>query len=247
MLDLLLAFAVAVAPAVPAAVSAEPCPAPTMRPPRYPAEQLIANTAGTTLVMATIDDCGRVVEATVATSSGHAALDAAALETVGDWVLSPAQRAKFTGSRVKLPVTFLGRTFTVKRAPAWPRSHRRPRYLADDHPIGYDSIQTFHDAKRHKRGLILKSPYGSDPRTGVMTTFHEDVDDPAIFWLSYAALRKGQTIGESTVAVARYRLVEEQGEPVVRLALLCELEPKPCEDLRGFLLKGPPIAKARRD
>jgi TonB family protein len=245
MLDILLAFAVAMAPAAVPAETA-PCPAPVMRLPRYPAEMMRSNVSGTTLVMATIDDCGRVIEASVDTSSGRAALDAAALETVSAWVLSPAQRAKIKGSRVKLPVSFGGVTRVVERAPAWPKSHRRPRYLPDESPIGFDSVKAFYDAERRKPDVV-RSPYGTDPRTGVMTIFAEDMDDPMVFWLSYAALKKGQTIGESTVAVARYHLVEEQGEPVVRLALLCELEPKPCEDLRGFLLKGLPIAKARRD
>ena len=49
-----------------------------------------------------------------------------------------------------------------------------------------------------------------------------------------------------TVAVARYRLDEVDGVPVVRLALLCERPAEECDALRAFLMKGLPFAKARR-
>ena len=233
------------------ALAAEPaatetCPEPVRGLPRYPTDALRANLSGTTLVLARIDACGRVVESRIHTASGHPQMDEAAHEAVKGWVLSPAERVRVGGEWVKLPVKFGGiSTYSPKRVD-WPASHRRPRYLPDDTPIGYESIKAFHQAKRHKPGVYLQSPYGMDLRSGTMTTFNEDVDDPAIYWLSYAAMERGKTIGDSTRAVARYRLVEEQGAPVVRVALLCELEPKPCEDLRKFLLKGLPIAKPPR-
>jgi len=219
---------------------------PVMGLPRYPAEMMRSNISGTTLVLARIDDCGRVLEPRVHASSGHAPLDAAALDTVRAWVLSPAQRAQVGGPWVKLPVKFGGVSTVTARDPAWPKSHRRPRYLPDETPFGFDSLQAFHDASRFKPGVVLKSPYRSVLKAGVMTTFHEDRDDPKVFWLSYVIHQPGRTMGENTVAIARYRLVEEQGEPVVRLALLCEAPQEKCSELNGFLLQGLPTAKPPR-
>ena len=90
-LALLLALAAAPAPA------AADCPTPFMATPRYPAKQLMANVSGTTLVLARIDGCGRVVEAKVSEGSGVDALDTEALITVRAWVLSPAQIAQVGG------------------------------------------------------------------------------------------------------------------------------------------------------
>jgi TonB family protein len=223
------------------------CPKPVRGPPRYPVDAMRADRSGTTLILARIDGCGRVAESRIHTPSGHAQMDAAAHDAVKGWVLSPDERARIGGEWVKLPVKFGGVSAYRPKSVDWPDSHRRPRYLPDEAPIGYESIEAFHDAKRHKPGEYLRPPYGTDFRSAVMTTFHEDVDDPAVYWLSYGVMRKGQSFREGTVAVARYHLVQEQGEPVVRIALLCELEAEPCETLREFLLKGLPIARPRRN
>lgn len=246
ILSIGLSMALAVAPTP--AVTSDPavCPEPVRGVPRYPIEAMRANLSGVTLVLARIDSCGRVLESRVHTSSGHPQMDEAAHEAVKAWVLSPAERARIGGEWVKLPVKFGGVTTYSPKRVDWPASHRRPRYLADETPISYESVEAFYEAKRHKPGVLLQSPYGTDFRSGTTTIFNEDVEDPAIYWLSYAAMEKGKSIRESTLAVARYRLVEEQGVPVVRVALLCKLEPKPCEDLRAFLLKGLPIAKPPR-
>lgn len=223
------------------------CPKPVRGLPRYPVDAMRANRSGTTLVLARIDGCGRVVESRIHTPSGHPQMDEAAHVAVKGWVLSPDERARIGGEWVKLPVKFGGvSTFSPKRVD-WPDSHRRPRYLPDEAPIGYESIEAFQEAKRHKPGEYLRSPYGTERGSGASTSFHEDVEDPAVYWLSFAVRTKGQSFREGTVAVARYHLVQEQGESVVRVALLCELEPGPCEELREFLLKGLPIARARRN
>lgn len=246
MIATLFVLAIAAAPAAPVPAQAGPCPAPVMGPPRYPVEMMRSNVSGITLVLARVDECGRVLEPRVHTGSGHESLDAAALETVRAWVLSPAQRVQVGGPWVRLPVKFGGVQTVSPRSPAWPKSHRRPRYLPDETPFGFDTLQAFHDGRRFKPGVVLKSPYGSVLKAGVMTAFHEDRDDPTTFWLSYVIHQSGRTMGENTIAVARYRLVQEQGEPVVRLALLCEAPPEQCAELRGFLMKGLPIARPPR-
>lgn len=246
-----MVLAVALTAAPPAAVESAQaaCPPPVMGLPRYPVAQLKSNVSGTTVVLARIDDCGRVLEAKVHAGSGESTLDEAALDTVRAWVLSPAQIARVGGPWVKLPVKFGGLQNVVPRAPAWPKSHRRPRYLPDDEPVGFDSIQAFHAAGQVKPD-VLKSPYSS-VRNGnvpeIMTSFMEDRDDPRVFWLAYIVHRQGRSGAENTVAVARYRLLDEAGGPVVRVALLCEAGETACGKLRAFLLEGLPTAKPPRD
>ncbi len=248
----MLALAVAPAPA------AAECPPPFMAAPRYPAKQLKANVSGTTLVLARIDECGRVVEAKVSDGSGESELDAEALLTVRAWVLSPAQIAQVGGGPwVKMPVKFGGISNYDVQAPNWPRSHRRPSYLADDQPIGFDTIRAFLEAKVARTSPVLRSPYASSvDGTGnrVSIGFYADAADPMIFWLSYF-MQAPDVVGADglprrsaapPVAVARYRLVMEDGKPVVRLALLCERAADECGRLEEFLLKGLPIAKPPR-
>ena len=248
----MLALAVAPAPA------AAECPPPVMTMPRYPFKQLRGGVSGTTMVMARIDDCGRVVEAKVAESSGEKALDSEALLTVRDWVLSEAQRKQVGGGPwVKMPVKFGGLQTVVTVSPDWPRSHRRPVYLPDEEGIGFDTIAAYQAAKVVRSRPVLKEPYGS-VRDGsgnfISTPFMADAKDANTFWMAYN-VQAPHTAGpdgqpraslSQSVAIVRYRLVMEGGEPVVRVGLLCERPADECERLSEFLLKGLPIAKPPR-
>ncbi len=251
-LALMLALAVAPAPA------AADCPPPFMAAPRYPAKQLMADVSGTTLVLARIDECGRVVEAKVSEGSGESALDTEALVTVRAWVLSPAQITQVGGGPwVKMPVKFAGISNVSVQAPNWPRSHRRPNYLADDQAIGFDTIQAFLESKVVRTNPVLRSPYASSvdgSGNRVSIGFYAEAADSNTFWLSYF-IQAPDVVGADgmprrsaapPVAVARYRLVMEDGEPVVRLALLCERAADECGRLEQFLLKGLPFAKPPR-
>lgn len=254
MSALLLLLALAAAP-VDGATS---CPPPLMVMPRYPLDQLRGNVAGITLVLARIDECGRVVEAKVSESSGDKSLDSEALLTVREWVLSPAQREQVGGGPwVKMPVKFGGVQTVVTEAPKWPRSHRRPIYLPDEQGIGFDTIAAYRAAGVVRSEPVLKSPYAST-RDGsgnwVSTPFMADAKDPNVFWLAYN-VQAPDTLGpngkpraslSASVAIARYRLVMEDRKPVVRVGILCERPADECERLSGFLLKGLPIAKPPR-
>jgi TonB family protein len=253
MSALMLMLALAVAPSPGAA----DCPPPVMAPPHYPAKQLRDGVSGTTIVLARIDACGRVVEAKVSEGSGQSALDDAALETVRGWVLSQAQREKVGGPWVKMPVRFAGMTTIVPQAPDWPKSHRRPVYLADDQGIGFATIAAFDAANVVRTEPMLKSPYASTydgSGNRISTPFMADAADGSTFWLSYlmqppptrGADGEPRASRTQQVAVARYRLVMEDGKPVVRVGLLCERAADECERLQDFLLKGLPIAKPSR-
>lgn len=65
-----------------AMASAEDCPAPVREHPRFPASMARVGVGGVTVVLARIDECGRVVESKLAASSGEPDLDAAAIEAV---------------------------------------------------------------------------------------------------------------------------------------------------------------------
>ena len=245
MVWLLATAAATTAPAgVPAADGT--CPAPVMAAPRYPADMMVSNTSGTTVVMGRFDACGRVLEARVEKGSGHARLDEAAVQTVLGWVLSPAQRAQVGGGPwAKMPVKFGGVQTVVPRAAAWPRSHRRPTYASDDHAIGFESIAALQAAQAFKPD-VLRSPYHSVRDAGILTSFHEDRADPSVFWLAYVVHQPGRSMGDNTIAYARYRLTMESGKPVVRVALLCDAPEAECGKLETFLLEGLPTAKPPR-
>ncbi len=250
MSALALMLALAVAP-VPAAAE---CPPPVMSWPRYPIKHIRGGTTGKTIVLARIDPCGRVVEAKVDTGSGYMEMDAAALAAAKASVLSPAQMARVPNGWVKMPFAFGGTRTISPVAPDWPKSHKRPRYLPEDQPIGYETIDALGKA-RLMRDVVLKSPYASvgiGGPTQVSTSFEQERDNLHHFWLAYTIVKAvpdgsgGRSFNSDTVAMARYRLVEENGEPVVRLGLLCEASPEECTQLSTFLLKGLPIARPPR-
>ncbi len=79
----------------------------TNRPPNYPVEALAARVEGVVTVRATIDAVGVVAEVDVATSSGSASLDLAALNAVRNWRFAPARKAGLAIKTVVLvPVRF---------------------------------------------------------------------------------------------------------------------------------------------
>jgi TonB family protein len=253
--SLLLGLSLISAPS-PEASSGENCPVPARQAPLYPTEMMRNNVSGTATVRARVDGCGRVVGPTIVESSGHPTLDRAALDTVLLWVLNEDERRVVGDGWVNLPVVFGGVRTVVPKPVDWPRSHRRPRYLPDEEPIGFPTIEAYRKAAPGRSEPVLKSPYGSvTERSGLRTStaFQQDRADPMTYWLSYVVQRpppveapRGSRASLDTIAVARYRLVSEDGKPVVRIALLCEYDAQGCDQLRAFLMQGLPIAKPPR-
>ena len=171
------------------------------------------------------------------------------------YVLTPAMTARAVDGVVVLPIRF-GRVETVDlEKPDWPKSHARPRYLVDDASIPFATISAFQEADTLRATPALEPPYGASRQKDgglVVTWFQRDRVDPATWWLTYTISHPPPPFGRApveatgTVAVARYRLGEVDGVPVVRLALLCERPVEECDALRAFLMKGLPFAKARR-
>lgn len=259
MIAALLAAALAVsgAPATDAGapVASLECPAPATILPRYPATLLRANKAGVVLVGARFDDCGRVIETRIDKSSDEELFDAAALEAVSRYVLSGKQRAKARDGWVQAPVKFGGLRTVVPREIPWPRSHRKPRYQQEELALPFQGIAAFKAARPTDTSQVYREPYGIvRTKSGEVfrTVMAPDKADPSVLWLEYIiqpappASQVEPTARNITAAIARYRLVEENGEPVVRLGILCERTADECGKLREFLFQGLPFAKARR-
>jgi len=253
LLASLLAVAAGPSPTATLDVAQAICPEPRTVLPRYPVDLARANKTGLVLVGARFDECGRVTETRIDESSGKSAFDDSAEASVGLYVLSPEQRAKAQDGWVQVPVKFGGFRNVEARKIPWPRSHRKPRYLPETQALPFDSISDFKDAKVTDQSHFLHPPYGrsADASGRIMQTWmHPEKDDPSVFWLLYNIQPPRDASPADrvvTAAIARYRLVEEGGVPVVRLGLLCERPADECERLREFLFKGLPFAKARRN
>lgn len=75
--------------------------------PEYPRLAREEGWEGTVSLELLVTDRGAVAEARVAKSSGHVALDEAALEAARTWTFEPARRGGVaTAARVRMPVTF---------------------------------------------------------------------------------------------------------------------------------------------
>lgn len=256
MIATLLALALAAPVAADESPAIVECPAPRLGTPRYPVDLARANKQGEVLVGARIDACGQVLETRIDASSGRKAFDESALAAVATYVLDPAQRAKAVDGWVQVPIRFGGiRTVTDIRKIPWPRSHRRPLYLADDQPLPFDAIADFQAAAPADREGVMDPPYASVrdiQGRRFSTSLRPDRADPSVLWFTYTVHAPppdspaAPFAPSELVAVARYRLVEEDGVPVVRIGLLCERPEDECHGLGEFLLKGLPFAKPRR-
>jgi periplasmic protein TonB len=76
-------------------------------PPYYPNIARKRNAQGTVVILALVNESGKVEDARVETSSGHALLDEAAVTAVKSWEFEPGRRGGVpVKSYVKLPITF---------------------------------------------------------------------------------------------------------------------------------------------
>lgn len=235
LLGMLLAPSVSAMGNAGVATEAGLCPAAVRVAPAYPADMAEQGQGGTVLLDAFVDGCGRVVRTEVKTGSGFASLDQAAETAVRQWVVGQEDRPDTADGRLEIPVDFSMEPAKKLRYgdPDWPSSHKRPRYVVEE-LAGFESpaevLTTFHFSPEK----MLTAPY-----PGVRNIlFRQSGDDPVEYWL-FIYRRP-----DPTVAV-RYRLVTENGEPVVRMAFLCDNAQSTCARDRKFLKKGLPFAKAR--
>jgi TonB family protein len=227
--------AVSVPPLVPA--SAPTCPVPPKNyPPEYPRQSLMDGATGTVMLGATADACGRILSITVKKSSGHKALDDAAIKAVRDWTLSADLGLTVIEGVVYVPVDFqISTAAHGPSAPDWPKTHRHPRYMLEDDSGGYANAaeaETAIDALNPSARMV---PYP------IVPSRFAQLDTPTgrEFW--YFTYK-----GNKPEVAVRYQPVFDNGEPVVRLTVICDKEPNQCDAIRALFMKGLDYARAKR-
>lgn len=89
---------------------------PTNRPPRYPDEALRAGWQGVAWLLVDVGPDGRVTNVALERSSGHAVLDAAAVEAVAGWTYDPRRVDGVAApDRLRLPLRFTTATVAATR------------------------------------------------------------------------------------------------------------------------------------
>ena len=235
LLGMLLAPPASATDAAGAATDESQCPAAVRVAPSYPQDMIEQGQGGTVLLDAVVDECGRVMRTEVKTGSGFPSLDQAAQVAVAQWVVGIDDRSNTADGHLEIPVAFNMEPAEKLRYgdPDWPSSHKRAPYVLEE-LSGFKSpaevLATYHFSPDR----MIAAPY-----PGVRNIlFRQSGDDPVEYWLFI--YRKP----DPTVAV-RYRLVMENGEPVVRMAFLCDNTSRSCARDRKFLKKGLPFARAK--
>ncbi|MBF6023843.1 energy transducer TonB [Lysobacter niastensis] len=209
--------------------AAQECPARWLQPPKYPMAMAKAGKGGHGVVSVAFDACGRVVDARMAKTTGRSALDEASLAAAKTWTLGkPEPDWKLVEGRFEAPVDFLPPTEVKMHTPkqlGWPDSHRRPRYRLEPSEQSFAESQSLISkgflagrigAPVYKEGVFVATGSAAEPE----------------FWYQSGGL------------AARYRPVMENGEPVVKVMVVCAA-PNICSQLQPELLKGLPFAKAK--
>jgi TonB family protein len=220
------------------------CPASQMAPPVYPFRAARSGREGKAIVSVALDRCGRVLDARIERSTGTAELDQAALDAARRWVFGagdPETPRTLVNGRYEAPVEFVApRGSASLPTPfqlGWPKSHKRPRYALETDPPAYESAsEAWSAAAKTVRG----GRWGPPPYTGMSGSFGAaGTPEAPEFWLF--------PLPNGTPAVAvRYRPVIEDGEPVVRVLVVCDKAASTCAEDTAFIMKGMPFAKARK-
>ncbi len=216
-----------------AAADTRDCPVRQLHPPKYPMSMAKAGRGGHGTVSVAFDACGRVTDARMARKTGWRELDEASLDVARTWTLGkPQPDWKLVDGRYEAPVDFFSPSQLKTSSPkqlGWPSTHRRPRYEMES---ASEKVPTFAEARSlvfaafaqgrigppvYQRGLFVATGSAAAPE----------------FWYQNGSL------------AARYRPIVENGEPVVRVALVCAPTQADCTQHQPDLLKGLPFARAR--
>lgn len=218
------------------AAHAATCPEPVREAPVYPDDMRQARIQGSLVLDLRVDGCGKVLDAAIAESSGHASFDASALAASRGWVLSRDVIAGAVDGRLRVPLDFKlpqHRSYPYVDNDDWPATHRRARYVLEGLP-GYATPEAVLDRHDLQPEVMLTPPY----KYVRNMLFRQRGAEPREYWLFIY-------MGDRASVAARYRLVTENGEPVVRLAFLCEGAEKDCARDRKLVMRGLPFAKAK--
>lgn len=219
--------------------------------PQYPGLAYLEGFSGTVIVRATVQPDGRVADTQVDTSSGHLALDEAALRAVRQSQFNAINGASLTRNRIaRIPFHFsagrqqdvrvvllgaAGATQAKQNEPAleWPSAYVHPRYEQAATPM------QFRDALDTVRELAHAAP----PVSGGPQMYAEFVekaasgDVPKAIWF---ALDPGKPYG----MIVRYTFAGAPAQPVVNVAAACPNDSAACAEAVPALLMGPFFAPA---
>lgn len=200
-----------------------------------PPEAVRVNFKGEVQVSVRFDDCGVVTEAKVTKRSRLQSVNDAALNSSKLMVLNNEQRAKAVDGLYTHVISFGTNNNLKYEQLDWPKTHKKPVYVFDESAIGFDSVESASKAIRETNQNIVRPPVY--PFAHRIVQF--DAPTGREFWLFITSK------GTATVA-ARYRPVMDNGKPIVKMRMLCELEQKQCDEVRGLLLKDLPVAPAKK-
>jgi len=189
------------------------------------------------MVRMRVDTCGRVVEAEVQKSSGRPDLNEAALVAKRASVLTQQESASAVDGWVVQEVSFHmdNNTKLKSRNVDWPKTHRRPIYVADDSLAGLGKAAEVSKDVKESVPDTVRPPVLNVPHRFMQVEGPEGRE----FWLVIS-----DENGIRIVA-ARYRPMMEGNVPVVRMAMVCDLKPEQCASINQGLMKGLPFARAK--
>ena len=211
------------------------------RPPAYPDAAARERLGGRVLLEIAVDACGAPLDVAVAESSGHAVLDAAAVDAAKTWRLASGR----AGAKLRVPVLFspergaqarLARThdaqFAQRRAmtaaaPTLNANGKVPGFIADPLPLGYATVA---DAHREVVPVGSKAPSFDENFDTVLV-----IDDEGLSTWSFAIAGT-----DFWPAVVRQRAVGDGTRGFWVTSVLCEArDASACEALRSWLGRFP--------
>lgn len=219
---------------VPTAAAPPDCPeSRPIRPPLFPVQMVREKRGGSVVLDLEVDACGRVTDASLRKRSRREFNEAAIASVMGA-SLSAEQLARARDGHFELEVVF-EKPRDIKPAPLdWPATHAHPRYVADIEPIGFATARQANEAIRDPERRFWTSPF--PVRGSRFVQMGEPGQREFWYFLSVDRLAK---------LAVRYRPVVEEGEAIVRIAMLCEDTAAACEQLQAAFMQGLPFAKAR--
>jgi TonB family protein len=209
------------------------CPERQLSAPKYPMSLAKAGRGGHGAVSVAFDACGRVTDARMAKKTGRPELDEAILDAARTWTLGkPEPDWKLVDGRFEAPVDFLPPSAIKTSSPkqlGWPSTHRRPRYELES---ASDDVPSFAEANSLISKAFVQGRIGAPVYQQGLFVATGSAATPE-FWYQNGSL------------AARYRPVLENGEPLVKVAIVCARGQDGCAKHQAELLKGLPFAKAK--
>lgn len=202
------------------------------REPDYPLSDLEYGRAGTAILAMSTDACGRVTSVKVQKSSGYKSLDQAAVDAASHWMFDADARAAAVDGIVIKPVEFkVDDSAAPTRQPDWPKTHRHVRWVLNDAPTDYPSAAAAEDAITALPGASSRMVPYRIPGGGFLQV---NSDAGTEFWYVI------DTLGNDpkSIIAARYQPVYDNGEPIVRLSVFCDVVPSRCVAFQKLFMKG---------